>query len=126
MIVGLGIDIIELKRVAEAMKRHPERFIKRVLLEKEWEYCRQFRDPTPEVAARFAAKEAFSKAIGTGITRGVSWRDIEVVKDPGTPPRIRVTGCAAKWAEKLGGNNIHLSLSHSEQYAAAVVTLEKV
>jgi len=124
MIVGLGIDIIELDRIRFSLERYGKRFIRHVLTGAEWDYCRQFKTPVPEVAARFAAKEAFSKAIGTGITRGVVWRDIEVIKDRGKPPRIRVKGKALEHANRLGVSNIHLSLTHAEKYAAAVVTIE--
>ena len=125
MIVGLGIDIIEIKRIALVYQKRPERFLRKILTEREKSYCRQFADPLPEIAARFAAKEAFSKAIGTGITRGVIWRDIEVIKDPGRPPRIHLEGEAKKWADRLGITNIHLSLTHTVKNAAAVVTVEK-
>lgn len=125
MIVGLGIDIIEINRIAEVYQKHPERFLRKILTDREESYCLQFADPLPEIAARFAAKEAFSKAIGTGMTRGVIWKDIEVIKDPGLPPRIHLKGEAKEWTDRLGINNIHLSLTHSEKNAAAVVTVEK-
>lgn len=125
MIVGLGIDIIEIGRIAEVYHKYPVRFPGKILTEREESYCRQFADPLPEIAARFAAKEAFSKAIGTGMTRGTIWKDIEVTRDPGKPPGIHLSGEAKKWAERLGINNIHLSLTHTEKNAAAVVTVEK-
>jgi holo-[acyl-carrier protein] synthase len=126
MIVGLGIDIIEIARIGEVFRKYPDRFPGKILTEQEQAYCRQFADPLPEIAARFAAKEAFSKAIGTGMTRGTVWKDIEVIKEPGKPPRIHLNGEAKKWTERLGINNIHLSLTHTEKNAAAVVTVEKV
>lgn len=126
MIVGLGIDIIEIARIREVYHKYPDRFPGKILTEQEQSYCRQFADPIPEIAARFAAKEAFSKAIGTGITRGTVWKDIEVVKEPGKPPRIHLSGKAKKRSERMEINNIHLSLTHTENNAAAVVTVEKV
>ena len=126
MIIGIGIDIIEIDRIAAAYAKSGERFTRRILTPLEKEYCLQFTNPVPEIAARFAAKEAFSKAIGTGISRGVAWRQIEVVKDRGRPPRIRVTGRAAEVLARLEGGNIQLSLTHAEAYAAAVVTIEKI
>jgi holo-[acyl-carrier protein] synthase len=125
MIVGLGIDMIEIDRIAEVYHKYPDRFPGKILTEQEASYCRQFADPLPEIAARFASKEAFSKAIGTGMTRGTIWKDIEVIKDPGKPPRIHLSGKAKNWAERLGINNIHLSLTHTDKNAAAVVTVEK-
>jgi len=125
MIKGLGIDMVEIERIERILKKNPRGFLKRILTEQEREYCLKFRNPAPEVAARFAAKEAFTKAIGTGITRGVSWKHIEVVKERGAPPRIRVQGKAREIANSLEVNNIHLSLTHTARYAAAVVTIEK-
>ena len=126
MIVGLGIDIIEIDRIAKARERWTERFMRRILTDGERKYCGKFADPAPEIAARFAAKEAFTKAIGTGITRGVGWKDIEVIKERGKPPFLRVRGRALEFANLRGINNIHLSLTHAQKYAAAVVVVEKV
>jgi len=126
MILGLGIDLVEIERIARSVERHPDRFVSYILTEKEQEYCRQYKDPAPEIAARFAAKEAFSKALGTGITKDIRWLDIEVIKDPEGPPRIQLKGVAQEKAQEMGINNIHLSLTHTKHYAAAVVTVEKV
>lgn len=126
MILGLGIDLVEIERIARSVERHPDRFVSYILTEKEQEYCRQFKDSAPEIAVRFAAKEALSKALGTGITKDIRWLDIEVIKDPEGPPRILLKGKAEEKALKMGINNISLSLTHTKHYAAAVVTVEKV
>jgi len=125
MILGLGIDLVEIERIAKALEKYPDRFIFYILTEQEQEYCRQYKDAAPEIAARFAAKEALSKALGTGITKDIRWLDIEVIKDPEGPPRIRLNGKAEQKALEMGINNIHLSLTHTKHYAAAVVTVEK-
>lgn len=126
MIVGLGIDIIEISRVRKVYLRYPQRFLQKVLTPGERKYCNQFEDPVPEIAARFAAKEAFSKAIGTGMHKGVHWKLIEVVKERGEPPRIKTHGTATKHAERLGMNNIHMTITHTDRYAAVVVIGEKI
>ena len=125
MIVGVGIDLLEISRIRKTLSRRPEKFRRRILTEGEKKYCSRFADPAPEIAARFAAKEAFMKAIGTGLTGGVSWRDIEVVKERKGPPRIRVRGRSGEVAAQMGVNNIHLSITHSALYSAAYVIIEK-
>jgi len=126
MILGLGIDLVEIERIANALVKYPDNFVNYILTKQEQNYCRQFKDPAPEIAARFAAKEALSKALGTGITNGIRWHDIEVIKDPEKPPRISLKGQAGEKALEMGINNIRLSLTHTKHYAAAVVTAEKV
>ena len=126
MIVGIGMDIVEVARIKAAMEAHKERFLRRILTEREKEYCQKFANLAIETAGRFAAKEAFSKAIGTGIAQGVSWRDIEVTNELSGAPVMTVMGRAEDFAKKLGANRIHVSITHTGISAGAVVILEKV
>ncbi len=124
MIVGTGIDIAEVPRIAEAIQRHGQRFLKRVFTEGEIAYCDSKANRIERYAARFAAKEAGMKALGTGWNRGVRWRDVEVCRQPGGRPTIAFHGKAAEFAAKLGTRNIALSLSHTAEQAIAQVILE--
>jgi len=125
MIIGVGIDIVEVERIKAAWDAHGERFLNRILTEAEKAYCLKFAGSALEVAGRFAAKEAFSKAIYTGMAQGVHWRDIEIINEPSGAPKMTVKGKAAEHAESLGVNRIHVSISHTHQHAAAVVIVEK-
>jgi len=125
MIVGTGIDIAEVPRIREAIERHGERFLKRIFTEGEIQYCESKANRVERYAARFAAKEAGMKAIGTGWNHGVRWRDIEVARKPGGRPTLRLHGKAAEFAAKLGATNIALSLTHTAEQAIAQVILEK-
>jgi holo-[acyl-carrier protein] synthase len=124
MIVGTGIDISEVPRIAESIQRFGDRFLRRVFTEGEIEYCESKANRVERYAARFAAKEAAMKALGTGWSRGVRWRDIEVSRQPGTRPTIKFHGKAAEFAAKLNATNVALSLSHTPQQAIAQVILE--
>jgi len=124
MIVGTGIDIAEVPRIAESIERFGERFLRRVFTEEEIKYCDSKANRVERYAARFAAKEAAMKALGTGWNRGVRWRDIEVLRQPGRRPTIRFHGVAAEFAERLGTKNIALSISHTPEHAIANVILE--
>jgi len=119
-VLYVGVDIVEIGRVAAVAERHPDRFPARIYTDGERAYC---RGRAPQLAARFAAKEAVMKALGTG-TRGVGWRDIEVVRKPRSAPEIVLHGRASARAEKLGAIRIALSLSHSREYAVASVVME--
>ncbi len=112
-----GVDIIEIERIRRVLERWGQRFLNRVYTEEEASYC---RGRPPNLAARFAAKEAAMKALGTGL-RGVGWKDIEVVRGAGGEPSIRLHGRALLRAEKLGVEEMALSLSHSRDYAVAFV-----
>jgi holo-[acyl-carrier protein] synthase len=125
MIVGTGIDIAEVRRIREAIERHGERFLKRIFTEGEIQYCESKANRVERYAARFAAKEAGMKAIGTGWNHGVRWRDIEVARKPGGRPTLQLHGKAAEFAAKLGATNIALSLTHTAEQAIAQVILEK-
>jgi len=110
---GIGIDIIEIDRVKAAVKQYKDKFLRKIFTERELEYCKNRRAIRfPELAARFAAKEAYSKAIGTGL-RGIRWKDIEVLNEKSGKPRLFI--------KKKVDNNISVSLSHSKKYATAVV-----
>src|SRR5882672_8865580 len=124
MIVGTGIDIAEVHRIAEAMERFGDRFLHRVFTEGEIRYCDSKANRVERYAARFAAKEAGMKALGTGWNHGVRWRDIEVVRPRGQRPTIQFHGQAAVFAEKLGARNIALSITHTSEQALAHVILE--
>ncbi len=124
MIVGTGIDIAEVGRIRETIERHGDRFLKRVFTEGEIQYCESKANRVERYAARFAAKEAGMKAIGTGWNHGVRWRDIEVARKPGGRPTLLLHGKAAEFAAKLGTTNIALSLTHTAEQAMAQVILE--
>jgi len=124
MIVGTGIDIAEVPRIAQAISRHGNRFLHRVFTAGEIRYCESKANRVERYAARFAAKEAAMKALGTGWNHGVRWRDIEVSRQPGGRPRIVFHGKAAEFAEQLGGAHVALSISHTADQAIAQVILE--
>src|SRR6476660_8921740 len=117
MIVGTGIDIAEVPRIAQALNRHGERFLHRVYTEGEINYCDSKANRIERYAARFAAKEAAMKALGTGWNHGVRWRDIEVSRLPGGRPTIKFHGKAAEFAARLGMTNVALSISHTSEQA---------
>jgi holo-[acyl-carrier protein] synthase len=124
MIVGTGIDIAEVPRIREAIERYGERFLARVFSENERRYCDSKANRMERYAARFAAKEAAMKALGTGWNHGVRWRDCEVVRLPGGRPTMAFHGKAAEFAERLGAKHAALSLSHTAEQAIAQVILE--
>ena len=124
MIVGTGIDIAEVPRIAHAISRFGDRFLQRVFTEGEISYCDAKANRVERYAARFAAKEAGMKALGTGWNHGVRFRDIEVRRQPGGRPTIAFHGKAAEFAAKLGAVNVSLSLSHTAEQAIAQVILE--
>ena len=124
MIVGTGIDIIEVPRIAAALARHRERFVRRVFTDAEARYCQSKPNAAERFAARFAAKEAAMKALGTGWRGGIAWRDVEVGREPGGRPTVAFSGRAADAAWRLGATRASLSLSHTEQHAIASVILE--
>ena len=116
-----GIDIIEIERIKHVLKKHNLRFLKRIYTDDEVKFC---RGRTPELAARFAAKEAVMKALGTG-THGVSWKDIEVLPNKRGKPLVFLYGRAARRAEKISLRGLEISLSHSKEYALASVVGER-
>lgn len=124
MIVGTGIDIAEVPRIRQSIERFGPRFLERIFTEAEMRYCDSKANRAERYAARFAAKEAAMKALGTGWNHGVRWRDCEVVRMPGGRPTMRFHGKAGEFAAKLGAKNIALSISHTEEQAIAQVILE--
>jgi holo-[acyl-carrier protein] synthase len=124
MIIGSGIDVVEIERIQKSMDRFGPRFLNRVFLKEEQEYCLRKRNSAESFAARFAAKEAAAKALGTGISQGVSWLEIEVARELSGRPTLRFHGRAAARAERLGAVNCSLSLTHSTGLAIASVVLE--
>ena len=116
----VGVDIIEIGRIAQAVDRWGERFLSRIYTKGELDYC---RGRAPQLASRFAAKEAMMKALGTG-RRGVDWRDIEVVRPRGERPTIHLQGRASQVAQRIAVRHVALSLSHSREYAVASVVVE--
>ena len=124
MIVGTGVDIVEIGRIRGVTDRLKDHFILRVFTPQEQRFCLERRDPAPHFAARFAAKEALFKALGTGWAKGVSWLDCEVLRKDSEAPVITLHGQAKKRSELLGVQRIHLSISHTEHYAVATVILE--
>jgi holo-[acyl-carrier protein] synthase len=124
MIIGTGVDIAEVSRLRESIERFGDRFLHRIFTENEIRYCEAKVTRFESYAARFAAKEAGMKALGTGWSRGVRWRDIEVVRPKGQRPTLQFHGEAAAIATKLGSRNIALSITHTSEEALAHVILE--
>lgn len=125
MIVGLGTDMIEISRVRRSLERFGDSFRNRVFTPAEIAYCEsRKRGAAESYAARFAAKEAAAKALGTGIARGVFWHDIEVRRSPGHPPTLHFSGRAAERAGALGAKHASVSLTHGRDMALATVVLE--
>ena|SRR6185436_14647336 len=124
MILGTGIDIIEVERIRLSYERFGERFLNRILTPAEIAYCLGHRKPAAFLAARFAAKEAISKAFGTGIGQHLGWQDLEVARKASGEPYVVLHGPALRLLEQRAARLVHLSLSHTEQHAAAVAILE--
>lgn len=122
MIVGVGLDLCEVGRVRRLLEKDRERFVRRVYREAEIAYCDARRRPELHYAARFAAKEAFLKALGRGWRLG--WTQLEVVRGASGKPDLRLTGKAAEAAERRGVTRVHLTLTHTAEMAAAVIVLE--
>lgn len=124
MIVGTGVDIAEVARIQRTLTRYGERFLNRVFTVEEVRYCTSKANAAERLAARFAAKEAAMKALGTGLRGGITWKDVEVARLPGQRPWLRLSGKAAEVAAALGCKRTHLSLSHTADQAIAHVILE--
>ena len=124
MIVGMGIDVAEVERIRAVIESQTERFLHRVYTENEIAYCERFKNKFERYAGRFAAKEAAMKALGTGWSRGVRWRDVEVVRERGGRPGISLKGEAKKIADALGVKHIALSITHTADQAIAHVIFE--
>ncbi len=125
MILGTGTDLMEIARVSKSIARYGDRFLARVFTPAEIAYCRRKTHNSAEsFTARFSAKEAAAKALGTGIARGIAWTEIEVRRNPGQRPTLHLSGRAAQRAHTMGVRAMHLSLSHSRDFAVATVILE--
>jgi holo-[acyl-carrier protein] synthase len=125
MILGLGTDMIEIARIEHSLARYGDAFMHRLYTAAEIAYCQQKKKNAAEsFAARFAAKEAAAKALGTGISHGVTWREIEVLRSPGQRPTLHLSGRAADIAAHLGVRHLALSLSHTRELAIAIVVAE--
>lgn len=122
IVIGIGIDVEEVPRVDDLVRRYGDRFIERIFTEGEASYCLRRRRPAQHLAARFSAKEAAMKALGTGRAHGVLWRNVEVVRDGG-PPQLRLHGGARRRFEALGATGALLTMTHSRQLAVAQVVL---
>jgi holo-[acyl-carrier protein] synthase len=121
-IIGIGLDATDIPRVSEVFERYGERFLRRVFTDGEIAYCTRRRNPVPHLAGRFAAKEAAMKALGTGHSRGVLWKDIEVVRGAG-PPSLRFHGGAERRAATMNVRRSVLTITHSDSLALAQVML---
>jgi holo-[acyl-carrier protein] synthase len=124
MILGTGIDIIEVTRIAASCEKFGERFVNRILLPDEIAYCRSHTNPAPFLAARFAAKEAISKAFGTGIGAQLGWQDMEVRRKESGEPFVVLHGKGERLFASRGAKRLLISLSHTANYAAATAVLE--
>lgn len=116
---GIGIDLIEVERIRRGLEKHGERFVARVLTAGERAYCLPMADPSPHVAARFAAKEAVAKALGTGIGAGVHLNEIGVVRDDAGAPSVELSGETAETFAAMGGGRLLIALSHTKDHAIA-------
>ena len=125
MILGVGIDIIEVARIASAYEKFGERFLNRVLLADEIAYCLSHKNPAPFLAVRFAAKEAISKAFGTGICAQLGWQDMEIRRKASGEPFVVLHGNGKKLFKSRRAKNLLISLSHTVNYAAATAVLER-
>ena len=124
MVLGTGTDLIEIARIGQSIARYGDRFLARIFTPREIAYCQRKKNAAESFAARFAAKEATAKALGTGISHGVTWLEMEVVREPSGRPLLQLTGRAAARARALGVTRISLSLTHSRDTALAVVIME--
>jgi holo-[acyl-carrier protein] synthase len=124
MILGTGIDIIEVARIEASFEKFGERFLQRILRPAEIAYCLSHKRPAPFLAARFSAKEAISKAFGTGIGAQLGWQDMEVGRKESGEPFVILHDNGKKLLQQRGARIVHLSLSHTDQHASAIAILE--
>ena len=125
MIIGTGIDIVEIRRIRDMLDKHNNAFVKKIFTDSERLEAENRSDMSVYFAGRWAAKEAFSKALGTGFGKSCSWTDISINNNERGKPEVHISGNAASYAEKLEISSIHLSISHEKEYACASIILEK-
>ncbi len=123
-LLGLGVDIVETGRIDRSLERFGERFLRRVFTEGEIVYCQRMKYPARHFAARFAAKEAVSKAFGTGIGRAMGWRDIDIHRKESGEPFVVLVGGAESLARERNVRSVWVSLSHTDHHAVAMIALE--
>ena len=121
---GVGIDVVQVERLVQSLERFGERMEARLFTDGELEYCKRHKDPLPHLAARFAAKEAAFKAIGTGLSNGIGWKQAEVIQPGGQQPRLAFHGAALERFRALGCRDSHLTLTHDGGLAIACVVIE--
>ncbi len=121
-ILGVGIDLMKVSRIRQAVARYGKRFLQRIFTPAEIKFCESLTDKFPSYTARFAAKEAFAKALGTGLRGKISWQEIEICDNERSRPTIKVSGKAKGF---LGNRRVHLSITHLDDYTAAVVVIEE-
>ena len=126
MIVGTGIDIVDISRVERLLERHPDRFVERVFTEAESAYAFSGVLAAERLAGRFAVKEAVMKALGTGKSQGILWRDVETVRSPSGKPEVRLHGAALDRLRRIGGEAVHVSITHDGGRAVAFVIIESM
>ena len=126
MIVGIGIDLIEIERIRGVYARHGERFARRILTSSEYVYVMRFSEPSQRLAGRWAAKEAALKALGTGLSEGIGWRDVEIIPDERGKPKLVFYGRALERAAHLRASFHHVTITHSDTLAMAQVILESI
>ncbi len=124
MILGIGTDFIEIQRIRGSHQKSPGRLMQRILTPAEQTYIAEKQDPIPYLAARFAAKEAILKALGTGLAQGINWTDMEIARDALGAPSVHLSGRAAEIAKEKGITKIHISLSHTQTAALAFAVAE--
>ncbi|KPL00245.1 MAG: hypothetical protein AMJ91_05085 [candidate division Zixibacteria bacterium SM23_73_3] len=120
MLVGLGVDMVEVGRIKKALDRWGERFLRRIFTSQERSYCKRKAHPEQSLAARFAAKEAALKAIGTGLSGGIRWTDVEIANDQKGKPEMRL---GEKITQRIGKKKILISISHTREFAIAFAIL---
>lgn len=124
MIHGTGVDIIQISRIQKSLEKYAQRFEERVFTRREIDYCRSRPEPFKHFAARFAAKEAVLKSLGTGMAEGITWKDLEILTLESGQPTLNITGRCREICESLNLKGIHISMSHDNLYAVAQAVAE--
>lgn len=125
MIYGIGIDLVENERIEKIISKWGSKFLCRIFSDGEIAYCSRHIQSSPHYGARFAVKEAFLKAVGTGMGKGITFQDIEVQNEKSGKPEIRLSEKAQEYVGKIGIEKVHVSITHTKDYASAIVVLEK-